>query len=57
LFTAGDLPGSVRMVQAGTLDNPNAVTPTSAIYLKDRIHWDTVADNLAHYPDLGPPPV
>ncbi len=57
LFTSGDLPGDVRMVQAGTLDDPGAVSPTNAIYLKDRIHWDAVASDIAHHDDIGPPPV
>lgn len=57
LYTSGDLPGPVRMIQAGTLDDPGKVTPTAAIYLKDRVHWDMVSDAIAQYPDLGPAPV
>jgi len=49
LYTSGDLPGAIRMVQAGTLDSPAAVTPTSAIYLKDRIPWDLVDPTLEHF--------
>lgn len=57
LFTSGDLPGEVRMIQAGTLDRPDQVTPTTAIYLKDRIPWDPVDPSLAQFPGMpaGPP--
>ena len=57
LYTSGDLPGPVRMIQAGSLNDPNAVSPTAAIYLKDRIHWDMVADDIDQHMDLGPAPV
>lgn len=40
LFTSGSLPGSVVMVQAGSLDDPSAVTPQSVIYHKDAVAWD-----------------
>lgn len=31
LFTSGDHPRPARMVQAGSLDNSNAISPTSAV--------------------------
>lgn len=40
LYTSGDLPGEVIMVQAGSLDDPSAVSPESVIYVKDAIAWD-----------------
>jgi hypothetical protein len=40
LFTSGSLPGSVVMVQAGSLDDPSAVSPESVIYHKDAVAWD-----------------
>jgi hypothetical protein len=40
LFTSGTLPGSAVMIQAGSLDNPNAVSPQSVIYHKDAVVWD-----------------
>jgi len=57
LFTSGDLPGEVRMVQAGTLDLPEKITPTTAIYLKDRIPWDFVDPSLQPFQAMpaGPP--
>ena len=49
LFTTGDLPGDMRIVQAGCLDHPEQITPTSAIYLKDRIAWDRVDPSLEQF--------
>ena len=40
LYTSGDLPGEVIMVQAGSLDDPNRAIPESVIYLKDATAWD-----------------
>jgi len=40
LYTSGDLPGEVIMVQAGSLDDPGAISPESVIYVKDAIAWD-----------------
>ena len=56
LFTSGDLPGEVRMIQAGTLDRPDQVSPTTAIYLKDRIPWDTVDPSLVPFQAMPPGP-
>jgi len=40
LYTSGDLPGDVIMVQAGSLDDPGAISPESVIYVKDAVAWD-----------------
>ena len=40
LYTSGDLPGEVIMVQAGSLDDPGAISPESVIYVKEAIAWD-----------------
>jgi len=40
IYTSGDLPGEFIMVQAGSLDDPDAITPESVIYLKDAPRWD-----------------
>jgi len=42
LFTSGDLPGPMRMLQAGSLDDVNAVAPTAAIYVRDAARWDKI---------------
>ncbi len=52
LFTSGDLPGPVRMIQAGSLDNPNAISPTSALYVKDRLRWDLMDPALEQHQRL-----
>ncbi|HEY3656328.1 MAG TPA: GFA family protein [Steroidobacteraceae bacterium] len=46
LFTPADLESSLRMVQAGSLDDPNPVTPVAAVYLEDAAHWDKVDPSL-----------
>lgn len=40
LYTSGSLPGDVVMVQAGSLDLPDVVTPQNVIYGKDALVWD-----------------
>lgn len=40
LYTSGSLPGDVVMIQAGSLDDPSAVTPQNVIYAKDAVSWD-----------------
>jgi len=54
LFTSGALPGSIRMVQAGTLDDPGSVTPVAAVYLKNRIHWDKVDPGIPSFEAMYP---
>jgi hypothetical protein len=56
LYTTGDLPGSVHIVQAGSLDDPNLVTPTSAIYLKDAPHWDRFDPAIEQFEEMRPRP-
>jgi hypothetical protein len=46
LYTSGDLPGEFIMIQAGSLDNPEAIYPESVIYLKDAVAWDRLGPNL-----------
>ena len=54
LYTSGTLPGEVVMVQAGSLDNPNLVTPQNVIYLKDAVVWDRFDSSLPKYERLPP---
>ncbi len=54
LYTSGDLPGAIRMIQAGSLDDPNWVTPTAAVYVKDAIHWDVIHPDIKRYDKLYP---
>lgn len=54
LYTAGDLPGEVIMVQAGSLDDPSAVYPESVIYTKDAVAWDRFDPALPSFPMLQP---
>jgi hypothetical protein len=54
LYTAADSAGPVRMVQAGTLDDPNAVTPTVAIYVKDALSWDRIDAAIVKFDRLPP---
>lgn len=53
LYTSGDLPGSIVMVQAGSLDDPNVVSPTMVIYTKDAPNWDRFDAALPTYPAMG----
>jgi hypothetical protein len=54
LYTSGTLPGPVIMVQAGSLDNPSAVSPQSVIYRKDAAAWDRFDPDLPSFEALGP---
>jgi len=49
LYTSGDLPGDVIMVQAGSLDDPSAVQPERVIYLRDAPRWDRFDDALPKF--------
>jgi len=53
LYTSGDLPGAIIMVQAGSLDDPDVVTPTTVIYLKDATKWDRFDPDLPTFPAIG----
>jgi len=54
LYTSGDLPGEVIILQAGSLDDPNAVTPESVIYMKDAVSWDRFDPALPKFEALAP---
>lgn len=56
LYTSGTLPGEVIMVQAGSLDDPNAVSPDSVIYAKDAPTWDYFDPALPKYEAMRPRP-
>ncbi len=56
LYTAADSAGPVRMVQAGSLDEPNAVTPTVAIFVKDALSWDQIDPAVTKFDHLPPSP-
>ena len=50
LFTTGDLPGdTVVIMQAGSLDEPNRVSPESVIYTKDAVAWDVFDPALPRF--------
>jgi hypothetical protein len=56
LYTSGTLPGEVVMVQVGSLDDPNWITPESVIYVKDALVWDCFDPSLPRFqglPDRG----
>ena len=54
LFTSGDMPGEFIMVQAGSLDDPGAVSPESVIYTRDAAPWDKLDPDLPHYEAMRP---
>ena len=56
LYTSGDLPGAIIMVQAGSLDDPSVVSPTMIIYLKDATAWDRFDPDLPTFDAIGTRP-
>ncbi len=54
LYTSGDLPGDIIMVQAGSLDDPGAISPQSVIYLKDAVAWDHFDPALPKFEIMQP---
>ena len=56
LYTSGDLPGEVIMVQAGSLDDPSVITPESIIYRKDAAVWDRFDPDLPSHDGMRPRP-
>lgn len=54
LYTSGSLPGEVVMIQAGSLDDPNVVTPQNVIYGKEAVQWDCFDPTLQVYPTYAP---
>lgn len=56
LFTSGDLPGDKRIIQCGSLDDPNVVEPQAVIYHKDAVRWDRFDESLPRFEMLRPRP-
>ncbi|HWW64060.1 MAG TPA: GFA family protein [Sphingomonadaceae bacterium] len=54
IFTSGTLPGTTIMVQAGSLDDPGQVSPTSVIYTKDAVAWDFFDPKLPKFEAMQP---
>lgn len=55
LFTTGDLPGEEMLIlQAGSLDNPDVISPESVIYLKDAVAWDHFDPDLPKFEAMQP---
>ena len=54
LYTSGTLPGEVIMVQAGSLDDPNVISPQSVIYTKDAVAWDRFDPALPRFETMQP---
>ena len=54
LYTSGTMPGDLVIVQAGSLDDPDRVTPESVIYAKDAVSWDHFDPALPKFPGLPP---
>jgi hypothetical protein len=54
LYTSGTLPGETIMIQAGSLDDPNRVSPQSVIYAKDACSWDRFDPDLPKFEAMQP---
>ena len=54
LYTSGTLPGEMIMIQAGSLDDPNRVSPQSVIYTKDAVSWDRFDPDLPKFEAMQP---
>jgi hypothetical protein len=52
LYTSGTLPGELLMIQAGSLDDPNRISPESVVYAKDALAWDFLDPSLPRYQGL-----
>lgn len=57
IFTSGTLPGEHIMVQAGSLDDPNQVSPQSVIYMKDAVSWDYFDPALPKFEAMSARPI
>lgn len=55
IYTSGTFPGEVRMVQAGSLDDPNVVEPQAVIYTKQAVSWDHFDPKVPRFEDYAPP--
>lgn len=54
LYTSGDMPGEVIILQAGSLDEPGRITPNEVIYVKDAVAWDFFDPALPRFERLPP---
>ncbi len=54
LYTSGDMPGDFIIFQAGSLDDPELVSPESVIYMKDAVSWDFFDPDLPKFEALQP---
>jgi len=54
LYTTGSSIDEVVIIQAGSLDDPDAVTPESVIYTKDAPRWDFFDPALPKFPAMPP---
>ena len=54
LYTSGDMPGEVVILQAGSLDDPNLISPNEVIYVKDAVAWDVFDPSLPRFETLPP---
>jgi hypothetical protein len=54
IYTSGTLPGEVIMVQAGSLDDPGAITPESVIYVNDAVSWDRFDPAPPRFAEMPP---
>jgi hypothetical protein len=52
ICTSGTLPGAVVLVQAGSLDDPNRISPESVIYAGDALRWDRFDETLPRFEGL-----
>lgn len=49
IYTSGDLPGDIILVQSGSLDDPNIISPEAVIYMKDAVAWDRFDPDLPKF--------
>lgn len=56
LYTMSAMSDSLIMIQSGTLDDPNMVTPECVIYKKDAVAWDRFDPDLPVFDALPPHP-
>ena len=54
LYTSGDMPGEIIIFQAGSLDDPNQIRPTSVIYAKDAPEWDFFDPDIPKFQAMSP---
>ena len=55
LYTSGDAPGDVIMIQAGSLDDPSFLKPQTVIYTKNAQPWDRFDPDLPKFETRQPP--